>query len=46
VIEARPSKSMPRAGIMKFKNTVKNQRDKTVASFETTVMVSRRLEEK
>lgn len=46
VIEARPSKSMPRAGILKFKNTVKNQREEDVASWETTVMVSRRLEEK
>ena len=46
VIEARPSKSMPHAGILRFKNTVKNQRDEDVASWETTVMVSRRLEEK
>jgi len=46
VIEARPSKSRPRAGILKFKNTVKNQRDEDVASWETTVMVSRRLDKK
>ena len=46
VIEARPSKSMPRAGILKFKNTVKNQRDEDVAGWETAVMVSRRHEEK
>ena len=46
VIEARPSKSMPRAGILRFKNTVKNQRDEDVANWETTVMVSRRLEKK
>jgi acyl dehydratase len=46
VIEARPSKSTPHAGILRFKNTVKNQRDESVASWETTVMVSRRLEEK
>ena len=46
VIEARPSKSIPRAGILRFKNTVKNQRNEDVASWETTVMVSRRLEEK
>ena len=44
VIEARPSKSKPRAGILRFKNTVKNQRDEDVASWETIVMVSRRLE--
>ncbi len=46
VIEARPSKSMPGAGILKFKNTVRNQKDEDVASWETTVMVSRRPEEK
>jgi len=46
VIEARPSKSRHHAGIVKFKNTVKNQRDEDVASWEATLMVSRRLEEK
>ncbi|UCH31683.1 MAG: MaoC family dehydratase N-terminal domain-containing protein [Candidatus Bathyarchaeota archaeon] len=46
VIEARPSESRPRAGILKFKNAVKNQREEDVASWETAVMVSRRLEEK
>ena len=40
VIEARPSKSMPGAGILKFKNTVKNQRDEDVATWETALMVS------
>jgi 3-hydroxybutyryl-CoA dehydratase len=42
VIEARPSKSMPGAGILKSKNTVKNQRDEDVATWETTLMVSMR----
>jgi acyl dehydratase len=42
VIEARPSKSMPGAGILKFKNTVKNQRDENVATWETAIMVSMR----
>jgi len=40
VIEARPSKSRPGAGILKFKNTVKNQRDEDVATWETALMVS------
>ncbi len=42
VIEARPSKSMPGAGILKFKNTVKNQRDEDVATWEAALMVSMR----
>ncbi len=42
VIEARPSKSSPRAGILKFKNTVKNQRDEEVATWEAALMVSMR----
>ena len=42
VIEARPSKSMPGAGILKSKNTVKNQRDEDVATWETALMVSMR----
>jgi len=41
VIEARPSKSRPNAGILKFKNTVRNQRDETVVTWETALMVSR-----
>jgi len=40
VIEARPSKSRPGVGILTFKNTVKNQRDEEVATWETAVMVS------
>ena len=40
VIKARPSKSTPGAGILKFKNTVKNQRDEDVATWETALMVS------
>jgi len=42
VIEARPSKSSPMAGILKFKNTVKNQRDEDVATWEVALMVSMR----
>ncbi|MFQ5999208.1 MAG: MaoC/PaaZ C-terminal domain-containing protein [Candidatus Bathyarchaeia archaeon] len=45
IIEARPSKSMPGAGILVFKNTVKNQRDEDVATWETAIMVRRRPEE-
>lgn len=39
VIEARPSKSKPDLGILKFRNTVKNQRDEVVAAYETALMV-------
>jgi len=39
VIEARPSKSRPGAGIVRFKNTAKNQRDEDVATWETALMV-------
>ena len=46
VIEARPSKSMSGAGILKSKNTVKNQRDEDIATWETAVMVRRRPEER
>ena len=42
VIEARPSKSRLGAGILRFKNTVKNQRDEDVATWETALMVSTR----
>jgi len=42
VIEARPSKSRPGVGILKFKNTVKNQRDEDVATWETALMVGMR----
>ncbi len=40
VIEARPSKSRPGAGILKFRNVVKNQRNEVVAEYETALMVS------
>ena len=46
VVEARPSKSMPGAGILRFKNTVKNQRDEDVTTWETALMVRRRPEER
>jgi len=39
VIEARPSKSRPGAGILKFRNIVKNQREEVVATYETALMV-------
>ncbi|MEM2954176.1 MAG: MaoC/PaaZ C-terminal domain-containing protein [Candidatus Bathyarchaeia archaeon] len=39
VIEARPSKSRPGAGILKFRNVVKNQRDEVVATYDTALMV-------
>jgi acyl dehydratase len=39
VVEARPSKSRPGAGIIKFRNVVKNQRNETVASYEAALMV-------
>ena len=39
VLEARPSKSRPEKGIIKFKNTVRNQRDEPVATYETVLMV-------
>jgi len=42
VIEARPSKGRPGAGILKFKNTVKNQRGEDVATWETALLVSMR----
>jgi len=39
VLEARPSKSRPGAGILKFRNIVKNQKDEVVATYETALMV-------
>jgi len=42
VIEARTSQSRPDAGILIFKNTVKNQRDEEVATYETAVMVNKK----
>jgi len=45
VIEARPSKSRPEAGILKFKNTVKNQRDEEVATWETAAMLNKKPKE-
>lgn len=39
VVEARPSKSRPGAGILKFRNVVKNQRDEVVATYDTALMV-------
>jgi len=46
VIEARPSKSRPGAGILRFKNIVKNQRNEDVATWETAIMISTRPKEK
>jgi len=42
VLEARPSKSRPETGILKFKNIAKNQRDEAVATWETVLMVPTR----
>jgi 3-hydroxybutyryl-CoA dehydratase len=42
VTEARQSESRPEAGILKFKNTVKNQRNDVVATWETALMVNTR----
>ena len=40
VIGVRPSKSMTRAGILQIDNTVKNQRNEDVATWETALMIS------
>jgi 3-hydroxybutyryl-CoA dehydratase len=45
ILEARPSKSRPETGILKLKNTVKNQRDEAVATWEMALMVSTRIKE-
>jgi acyl dehydratase len=42
VVEARKSQSKPEAGILKFRNTVKNQRDEEVATYEAAVMVNKK----
>jgi acyl dehydratase len=42
VTEARTSQSRPDAGILKFKNTVKNQKNQEIATYETTVMVNKK----
>jgi acyl dehydratase len=42
IVEARPSKSRPGAGVLKFRNSVKNQRDEVVATYETALMVNTR----
>ncbi|MDI6847092.1 MAG: MaoC/PaaZ C-terminal domain-containing protein [Candidatus Bathyarchaeia archaeon] len=45
VVEIRPSKSRPNAGILKFKNTVKNQKEEAVVTWESALMVCRRPED-
>ena len=45
ILEARPSKSRPETGILKFKNAAKNQRNEAVATWETALMVSTRMKE-
>ena len=45
VLEARPSKTRPETGVLKFKNTVKNQRDEAVATWETALLVPTRTKE-
>ena len=42
VIEARSSQSHPDTGILKFKNTVKNQNDQEVATWETAAMINKK----
>ena len=42
VIEARPSKSRSDAGILKILNTVKNQKNEKVATWEITLMIGKR----
>ncbi len=39
VLEARPSKSRPEALILRLKNTVKNQKDEVVATWNSVLMV-------
>jgi|Deesub1362A_J573_1020465.scaffolds.fasta_scaffold25551_2 acyl dehydratase len=41
VIEVRPSQTRSNTGILKFKNTVKNQRNETVATWESVLLVAR-----
>jgi acyl dehydratase len=45
VLEVRSSKSRPETGIIKFKNTVRNQRDEAVVTYETILMVPARTKE-
>jgi acyl dehydratase len=45
ILEVRSSKSRPETGIIKSENTVKNQRDEAVATWETVLMVSTRTKE-
>ena len=44
-VEVRSSKSRPETGIIKLENTVKNQKDETVATWETVLMVPTRTKE-
>jgi len=39
IVEARPSKSRANAGILRFKNIVKNQKNEVVATFESALMI-------
>ena len=45
ILEVRSSKSRPETGIIRFENTVRNQRDETVATWETVLMVPTRMME-
>lgn len=45
VLEVRSSKSRPETGIIKLENTVKNQKNETVATWETVLMVPTRTKE-
>lgn len=42
VLEARPSESREGVGILKTKNTVKNQKDEEVVKWETALMIAKR----
>ena len=42
VIEARSSKSIPDAGILKFRNTVRNQNNEDTVTWETALIVRRK----
>lgn len=44
VLEARPSESREGVGVLRTKNTVKNQKDEDVATWETSVMIERKKE--
>lgn len=42
IVDARPSKSKPRHGVIRIRNTMTNQRGETVLSYVANTMVERR----